>query len=61
VPLPQSPPPPNEAGAVEGFNTSRQLPRSSHRRLLQQNRHKADNPGARAFVRFWTKADKGRF
>src|ERR1022692_1794518 len=29
--------------------------------LLQQNRHKADNPAAPVFVRYWTKADKGGF
>ena len=31
------------------------------RRLLQQNRHKADNPTAPAIVSFWTKANKGGF
>jgi hypothetical protein len=31
-------------------------------RVLQHNnRHKADNPIALAFVRFWTKADNGGF
>ncbi len=30
-------PPPNGAGAADGFKTSRQRPHSSHRRLLQQN------------------------
>jgi hypothetical protein len=34
---------------------------TSAKRLLQHNRHKADNPVAPAFVRYWTKADKGGF
>jgi hypothetical protein len=32
---------------------------SSAKRLLQQYRHLADNSAAHAFVRFWTRADKG--
>src|SRR5664280_2707284 len=35
------PPPPNRAGAIDGFKKSPQIPHSSDRRLLQQNRHKA--------------------
>src|ERR1035437_1379911 len=34
---------------------------SSAKRLLQHNRHKADNPVAPAFVRYWTRADKVGF
>jgi hypothetical protein len=34
---------------------------SSAKRLLQHNRHKADNPVAPAFVRFWTIADIAGF
>src|SRR5450759_3194128 len=35
------PPPPNRASAIDGFKKSPQIPHSSDRRLLQQNRHKA--------------------